>query len=76
MALSSEQKFLFDLEGYLVLPGVLSAAECNALSALADEQWPRTEEDGAFRRTEQISLWGDLTRNLMTIRRCCPFSRS
>ena len=65
MALSNEQKFMFDLEGYLVLPGVLTAGECDALSELADQAWPRSAEDGAFRRTEQISLWGDLTRNLM-----------
>lgn len=65
MALTSEQKFLFDLEGYLVLPGVLSAAECDSLSALADQAWPRQPEDGPFRRTEAVSLWGKPFLDLM-----------
>lgn len=65
MALTDEQKFLFDLEGYVVLPGVLSPAECDSLSALADEAWPRTAADGAFRRTEDVSLWGKPFLDLM-----------
>ncbi|MEM8769311.1 MAG: phytanoyl-CoA dioxygenase family protein [Pseudomonadota bacterium] len=64
-ALSSEQKFLFDLEGYLVLPGVLSAAECDALSAQADAHWPAQAGDGPFRRCEEITLWGTDFLNLM-----------
>ncbi len=65
MALTDEQKFLFDLEGYLVLPGVLSAAECDELSAHADRAWPRQAADGLFRRTESVSLWGRPFLDLM-----------
>jgi hypothetical protein len=65
VALTSEQKFLFDLEGYIVLPGVLSAAECDSLSNLADQAWPRRSEDGPFRRTESVSLWGRPFLDLM-----------
>ena len=64
-ALTDEQKFLFDLEGYLVLPGVLSAAECDALSDLADEVWPRQAGDGPFRRAEAVSEWGQPFLDLM-----------
>jgi hypothetical protein len=63
--LSDEQKFLFDLEGYLVLPGVLSADECDALNEAADRAWPRTPEDGPFRRQEAITLWGKPFLDLM-----------
>jgi hypothetical protein len=63
--LSDEQKFLFDLEGYLVLPGVLSGGECGALNELADEVWPRSEADGPFRREEAITLWGQPFLDLM-----------
>ena len=35
--LTDEEKFRFDLEGYLVIPGVLSADECAALSSQCDE---------------------------------------
>ena len=38
--LSDEEKFRFDLEGYLIIPGVLSLAECAQLSELSDAVWP------------------------------------
>ncbi len=63
--LTDEQKFLFDLEGYIVLPGVLGAAECDTLSELADRAWPRGAGDGLFRRAEGISLWDQSLLNLM-----------
>ena len=56
--LTNEEKFRFDLEGYLVIPGVLSIEECAALSAQCDDHWPRQPEDGPFRRTADISKWG------------------
>ena len=65
MALTDEQKFLFDLEGYLVLPGVLSAAECDALNEAADRAWPSDASEGPFRRQEEISLWGKRFVDLM-----------
>ncbi len=58
MSLSGEQQFEFDLQGYVVLRGVLSAAECSRLSALADQAWPAQPGDGPDRRTERISRWG------------------
>ena len=45
--LTDEEKFRFDLEGYLIIPGVLSAEECTTLSAQCDEHWPRQAADGA-----------------------------
>ena len=56
--LTDEEKFRFDLEGYLVIPGVLSADECAALSSQCDEHWPRQTDDGPFRRTADVSKWG------------------
>lgn len=55
--LTDEEKFRFDLQGYLVVKNVLSKLECEELSELADEVWPRTSEDGTFRRTGAISRW-------------------
>jgi hypothetical protein len=63
--LSEEEQFCFDLQGYLVVPQVLSPAECGSLSQLCDQHWPRQPSDGAFRRAEAISLWGDDFLNLM-----------
>ncbi|MCY3857532.1 MAG: phytanoyl-CoA dioxygenase family protein [Gammaproteobacteria bacterium] len=55
--LTDEEKFRFDLQGYLIVEGVLSKQECQELSDLADEVWPRTQEDGTYRRTGEISRW-------------------
>ena len=55
MALNDEEKFQFDLEGYLVVKNVLSKAECEALSAMADDVWPRQPDDEPFRRTANVS---------------------
>jgi hypothetical protein len=56
--LTDEEKFRFDLEGYLVIPGVLSVEECAALSAQCDEHWPRQEADGTFRRIPILHTMG------------------
>ena len=57
MHLTDEEKFRFDLQGYLVVKAVLSKEECLELSALADRVWPRVEGDGRYRRTGPISQW-------------------
>lgn len=62
---TEEEKFRFDLQGFIVLPGVLTRAECTLLSELSDNAWPRQPEDGAFRRTEAISRWGGEFLNLI-----------
>ena len=62
---TDEEKFRFDLQGFIVLPGVLTRAECTLLSKLSDTAWPRQPGDGAFRRTEAISRWGGAFLNLI-----------
>ena len=63
--LTDEEKFRFDLEGYLVIPGVLSADECAALSSQCDEHWPRQTDDGPFRSPAAVSQWGESFPTLM-----------
>ena len=53
-----EEKFMFDLEGYLVVRGVLSPAEVSHLNALADEVWPGEYGDKGMRSTSPVSRWG------------------
>ncbi|GIT39264.1 MAG: hypothetical protein Ct9H300mP8_04600 [Gammaproteobacteria bacterium] len=38
--MTDEEKFRFDLHGFLVLGSVLSPEECKELSLLADSVWP------------------------------------
>lgn len=72
MALSDEQKFQFDLSGYVVIPGVLSQSQCDEYSRLSDDAWPRKKDDGSFRRKEQIMKWGKQFLDLMDHPRILP----
>mgnify|MGYP006121901329 CR=1 FL=1 len=65
MPLTDEEKFAFDLQGYLVIPNVLTREECEHYIHLADEAWPRQEADGPFRRLGGISQWGQPFVDLM-----------
>ena len=50
--LSEEEKFRFDLQGYLVIRGVLSKTECSALAELSYSVWPRQAADGGAASAE------------------------
>ena len=70
--LTDEQKFLFDLQGYVVLSGVLTESECSELIALADAAWPRQPDDGPFRREEAITRWHPRFLDLLDHPRVLP----
>ena len=63
--LTDEDKFLFDLRGFLVVKNVLSAVECEELIRLADVAWPRTAQDGPLRQSYDMSKWGQAFVDLM-----------
>ncbi len=63
--LTDEDRFRFDLQGFLVIPSVLSAEQCQSYSDLADEAWPEQPDDGPFRRTEFVTAWGQPFVDLM-----------
>ncbi len=71
--LSDEEKFRFDLQGFLVVKNVLSQAECDSLCQLADEKWPRQPGDPAFRRFESVHQWGQPLVDLMDHDRVLPY---
>lgn len=73
MTLSDEERFQFDLEGYLVIKSVLTRQECEALSAMADEVWPRQPGDGPFRRAANVSQWGKPFLDLMDHPKVLPY---
>ncbi|MCY4059971.1 MAG: phytanoyl-CoA dioxygenase family protein, partial [Gammaproteobacteria bacterium] len=72
-SLTDEEKFLFDLRGFVVVPHVLSHDECEDLIRLADEIWPRQPEDGPMRRFRGISSWGQRFVDLMDDDRLLPY---
>ncbi len=63
--MTPEERFRFDLQGYVVVPGVLTLDECAELSELADRAWPRMPDDGPYRRLEAFSRWGKPFLDLM-----------
>ncbi len=71
--LTEEQKFLFDLRGFLVLPGVLSRDDCERLIRFADHVWPRQPEDGPYRRTGEVSQWGKPFLDLIDHPKVLPY---
>ena len=72
-ALTDEEKFLFDLRGFMVVKNVLSERECDELIRLADAAWPRRPGDAAYRRFDGISSWGPPFVDLMDHDRLLPY---
>ena len=42
--MTPEEKFIFDLEGYIVIKNVLTPAEVSALNELANQQFTEKKE--------------------------------
>ncbi len=72
-ALTDEDKFLFDLRGFIIVRSVLSVAECDDLVRLADDVWPRQPDDGPYRRFNGISSWGQRFVDLMDHDKLLPY---
>ena len=70
--MTPEEKFMFDIEGYIVIKNVLTAAELAELNALADEEFNEKKEL-ADRRTSQVSLWGPPTQALIDHPKIVPY---
>ena len=56
--MTGEEKFTFDLEGYLIIKNVLSADEVAEMNEIADRVFPPEGDDTRYRRTSRVSLWG------------------
>ena len=71
--MTPEEKFLFDLHGYLVIKNVLTPAEVAELNAVADERLPREKGATGGRRSGQISRWGPAYQRLIDHPRILPY---
>ena len=64
--MNDEEKYLFDLQGFLVVKGALGAAEVDALNRLIDERHlPEPGEDVQSQRFGGFLLWGQPFRDLL-----------
>lgn len=70
--MTPEEKFMFDVEGYIVIKNVLTPAEVAELNALADEIFSEKKEL-ADRRKSQVSLWGPPTQALLDHPKVMPY---
>lgn len=70
--MTPEEKFMFDLEGYIVIKNVLTPPEVTALNDLASQVFTEKKED-ADRRRSQVSLWGPETQRLIDHPKIVPY---
>ena len=54
--MTKEEKFRFDLQGFLVVKNVLSADEVDALNKLADEVWPAGRAKMAMETAARVAF--------------------
>lgn len=70
--MTPEEKFLFDLHGYLVIKNVLTDAEVAEMNALADVKFPRVPGETG-QRSGQISRWGGPYQALLDHPKILPY---
>lgn len=68
-----EEKFLFDLQGFLVIKNVLTPGEVAELNDIADEKSPRPPETTGQRTATEILLWGPAYQALIDHSKIVPY---
>ncbi|MDE2698172.1 MAG: hypothetical protein OXI23_04835, partial [Gemmatimonadota bacterium] len=69
-----EEKFIFDLQGYIVVKNVLSQAEVDELNAIADQKMADQEEvNNGLKIPRRVSLWGKPFQNLFDHPNMIPY---
>ncbi|NKB66579.1 MAG: hypothetical protein GKR89_05925 [Candidatus Latescibacteria bacterium] len=71
--MTPEEKFIFDLDGYLVVKNVLDQEQCKDLSDQADRAWPGDYDEKGMRRTSKVSHWGADFLNLVDHPKLLPY---
>ncbi len=70
--MTPEEKFLFDLHGYLVIKNVLTPTEVAEMNAIADEKFPRPKE-ATGTRSGRVSRWGPPFQALIDHPKVLPY---
>ncbi len=71
--MTNEERFMADLDGYLLIKNVLTPDEVANLNALADEAFPMQPGEDGLRRTSRVTEWGDAFRDLMDHPKLLPY---
>ena len=70
--MTDEERFILDLEGYLVIEGVLSAAEVTELNRIADTEFPHND-DGSVSGEWSMLPFGEPFKRLIDHPRLVPY---
>jgi hypothetical protein len=70
--MTPEEKFLFDLHGYLVIKNVLTPEEVAELNAVADEKFPRPAGHKG-QRVSRVSHWAPAYQRLIDHSKILPY---
>src|SRR5205823_7751477 len=72
--LTEQEKYLFDLQGYLVVPNALDAGEVAALNAIMDDRLARdVSPDAHTHRFGRLLEWGQPYLDLIDHPRIVPY---
>jgi hypothetical protein len=71
--MTNEEKFIFDLEGYLIVKNVLAPDEVAEMNEIADRVFPREADKTGIHRTSRVSHWGEPFKNLMDHPKILPY---
>jgi hypothetical protein len=71
--MTPEEKFIFDLDGYIVIQNALSQEEVANLNAIADREFGEPYDDTQFKRMSRISHWDPACVNLFDHPNVIPY---
>lgn len=70
--MTPEEKFLLDLQGYIVIKGVLTSAEIEDMNRTCDIKYTQNSEEMDFRRNN-VSQWGPPFQKLIDHPKITPY---
>ncbi len=62
--MTPEERFIFDLEGYILIKNALSPEEVGTLNTIADREFGQPYDETNFKRTSRVSGWDSACVNL------------
>lgn len=70
--MTPEEKFLLDLQGYILIKGVLSSAEVDAMNSTCELKYPANSTENGF-RSNSVSQWGPAFQKLIDHPKITPY---
>ncbi len=71
--MTPEEKFVFDLDGYIVIKNVLTPEDVPRLNAIADREFGQPYDETNFKRTSRVSRWDQACVDLFDHPKVVPY---